>query len=266
MGARAIIGYVESDERTRYTYALSDGYLSHTGETLMEHHNRESAALAIVSLGTIAAIQEKLGDRPLRMTESQYWLESYDEPDLRRITYVYHRDRSGVDWSSVPAGQVLMGYTREQLADMDIVDDLHIYEASGGLRGFSERMLSVEGYRGDAPDYAYLYVGEKVHSDAAGWVWTSDFQSYHSLEESIERMYRDARTRERKRPSSTFREPKARFSDTIPPHTRMRGENRPPPPNLLSDADYELMEKLATPWGERGSAPPNLFDYATGMS
>ena len=245
MGTRAIIGHIQSDSLTRYIYTTSDGYLSHTGETLLTHHNSERAARSIVSLGTIASIQESLGDRPLRMTETQYWLDSYEDPELRRNTYAYHRDRAGVDWHTVPDSQVIAGYTREQLMEMDTIDELCVYEISGALRGFSERMLSLRGRNGDKPEYAYLYVGEKVHS---------------------ERMYRDTRARKQNRPSSAFSEPQDRFSDTIPPHTRIRGEIRPPPPNLLSDAEYELMEKLATPWSERGGAPRNLFDYATGVA
>ena len=266
MGTRAIIGHIQSDSLTRYIYTTSDGYLSHTGETLLTHHNSERAARTIVSLGTIASIQESLGDRPLRMPETQYWLDSYEDPELRRRTYAYHRDRAGVDWHTVPDSQVIAGYTREELMEMDTIDELCVYEISGALRGFSERMLGLRGRNGDKPEYAYLFAGEQVHSDAAGWVWTTDFQSYHSLEESVGRMYRDTRARKQNRPSSTFSEPQARFSDIIPLHTRIRGELRPPPPNLLSDAEYELMEKLATPWSERNSAPRSLFDHATGVA
>lgn len=59
MATNAFIGFRENNSIT-YIYNHSDGYLEHLGKMLIEHYNSEEKAKALVNLGDVSVVKEKL--------------------------------------------------------------------------------------------------------------------------------------------------------------------------------------------------------------
>lgn len=59
MSTNAFIGIRENNSIT-YIYNHSDGYLEYLGRMLLEHYNSEEKAKALVELGDVSVVKEKL--------------------------------------------------------------------------------------------------------------------------------------------------------------------------------------------------------------
>lgn len=91
MSTRSRIGYLLPDGKVKSVYCHHDGYVEvgvGVGHQLHTHHNSLAAAEAIVALGDLSALYERL--TPGGMAHS------YDKP-APRVTIAYTRDRGEKD-------------------------------------------------------------------------------------------------------------------------------------------------------------------------
>ena len=70
MSTNAFIGIRENGSIT-YIYNHSDGYLEYLGKMLIEHYNSEEKAKALVALGDVSILKEKL-EPALSQQKEQY--------------------------------------------------------------------------------------------------------------------------------------------------------------------------------------------------
>ena len=93
MSTKAFIGIKENGSIT-YIYNYSDGYLEYLGIMLFEHYNSEEKAKALVELGDVAIVKEKL--EPAEGT-----IHSFDYDKRQEgVSVFYGRDR-GEDWEFI---------------------------------------------------------------------------------------------------------------------------------------------------------------------
>jgi hypothetical protein len=85
MGTRSNIGVREADGTTTLIYCHWDGYPSNNGRLLLNHHNSEAAARAVVALGDISSLGE-------RTAPADGEAHSYGTP-AKGVTTYYMRDR-----------------------------------------------------------------------------------------------------------------------------------------------------------------------------
>lgn len=90
MSTNAFIGIRENNSIT-YIYNHSDGYLEYLGRMLLEHYNSEEEAKALVELGDVSVVKEKLA--PAEGTVHGF---DYDKRQ-EGVSVFYGRDR-GEDW------------------------------------------------------------------------------------------------------------------------------------------------------------------------
>ena len=93
MSTNAFIGIRENNSIT-YIYNHSDGYLEYLGRMLIEHYNSEEKAKALVALGDVSVVKEKLA--PAEGTVHGF---DYDKRQ-EGVSVFYGRDR-GEDWESI---------------------------------------------------------------------------------------------------------------------------------------------------------------------
>ena len=93
MSTNAFIGIRENNSIT-YIYNHSDGYLEYLGRMLLEHYNSEEKAKALVGLGDVSVVKEKLA--PAEGTVHSF---DYDKRQ-EGVSVFYGRDR-GEDWESI---------------------------------------------------------------------------------------------------------------------------------------------------------------------
>lgn len=93
MSTNAFIGIRENGSIT-YIYNHSDGYLEYLGKMLIEHYNSEEKAKALVALGDVSILKEKL--EPAEGTVHGF---DYDKRQ-EGVSVFYGRDR-GEDWESI---------------------------------------------------------------------------------------------------------------------------------------------------------------------
>lgn len=60
MSTHAFIGVVENTGTLKYVYNHSDGYPSYLGKMLLKHYNTTELATALVNLGDISMVRERL--------------------------------------------------------------------------------------------------------------------------------------------------------------------------------------------------------------
>lgn len=60
MSTHAFIGVVENTGTLKYVYNHSDGYPSYLGKMLLKHYNTPELATALVNLGDISMVRERL--------------------------------------------------------------------------------------------------------------------------------------------------------------------------------------------------------------
>ena len=91
MATNAFIGFRENNSIT-YIYNHSDGYLEYLGKMLIEHYNSEEKAKALVNLGDVSVVKEKLA--PEEGTTHTF--------DNRQegVSVFYNRDR-GENWDDI---------------------------------------------------------------------------------------------------------------------------------------------------------------------
>ena len=93
MSTNAFIGIRENNSIT-YIYNHSDGYLEYLGRMLLEHYNSEEKAKALVELGDVSILKEKLA--PAEGTVHNF---DYDKRQ-EGVSVFYGRDR-GEDWENI---------------------------------------------------------------------------------------------------------------------------------------------------------------------
>lgn len=78
---------VQNPEKNEWVsvYAHWDGYLSHMGKMLLNHYNTYEKAVALVKLGSISSVNERIAPE---VGESH----TFERPS-RGVTIAYHRDR-----------------------------------------------------------------------------------------------------------------------------------------------------------------------------
>lgn len=93
MSTNAFIGIIENNSIT-YIYNHSDGYLEYLGRMLLEHYNSEEKAKALVELGDVSVVKEKLA--PAEGTVHSF---DYDKRQ-EGVSVFYGRDR-GEEWEYI---------------------------------------------------------------------------------------------------------------------------------------------------------------------
>ena len=93
MSTNAFIGIRENKSIT-YIYNHSDGYLEYLGRMLLEHYNSEEKAKALVELGDVSVVKEKLA--PAEGTVHGF---DYDKRQ-EGVSVFYGRDR-GEEWEYI---------------------------------------------------------------------------------------------------------------------------------------------------------------------
>lgn len=93
MSTNAFIGIRENNSIT-YIYNHSDGYLEYLGRMLLEHYNSEEKAKALVELGDVSVVKEKLA--PAEGTVHSF---DYDKRQ-EGVSVFYGRDR-GEEWEYI---------------------------------------------------------------------------------------------------------------------------------------------------------------------
>ena len=93
MSTNAFIGIRENNSIT-YIYNHSDGYVEYLGRMLLEHYNSEEKAKALVELGDVSVVKEKLS--PAEGTVHNFDYNKRQEG----VSVFYGRDR-GEDWESI---------------------------------------------------------------------------------------------------------------------------------------------------------------------
>jgi hypothetical protein len=84
MGTRSIIANTV-DGITRAIYCHWDGYLDHVGSLLLKHYADTDKRTALVNLGSISSLRERVQPEPGED-------HSFDRP-AEGVTIAYHRDR-----------------------------------------------------------------------------------------------------------------------------------------------------------------------------
>jgi hypothetical protein len=93
MSTNAFIGIRENNSIT-YIYNHSDGYVEYLGRMLLEHYSSEEKAKALVELGDVSVVKEKLA--PAEGT-----IHSFDYDKRQEgVSVFYGRDR-GEDWEFI---------------------------------------------------------------------------------------------------------------------------------------------------------------------
>lgn len=93
MSTNAFIGIRENNSIT-YIYNHSDGYLEYLGRMLLEHYNSEEKVKALVELGDVSVVKEKLA--PAEGTVHSF---DYDKRQ-ECVSVFYGRDR-GEEWEYI---------------------------------------------------------------------------------------------------------------------------------------------------------------------
>lgn len=93
MSTNAFIGIRENGSIT-YIYNHSDGYLEYLGRMLLEHYNSEEKAKALVALGDVSIVKEKL--KPAEGTVHSFNVGERQDG----VSVFYGRDRNE-GWESI---------------------------------------------------------------------------------------------------------------------------------------------------------------------
>lgn len=91
MATNAFIGFKENNSIT-YIYNHSDGYLEYLGKMLIEHYNSEKQAKALVNLGDVSVVKEKI-------SPEEGTIHTFDNRQ-EGVSVFYSRDR-GENWDDI---------------------------------------------------------------------------------------------------------------------------------------------------------------------
>lgn len=91
MATNAFIGFRENNSIT-YIYNHSDGYLDYLGQMLIKHYNSEEKAKALVNLGDVSVVKEKLAP--------EYGTTHTFDNRQEGVSVFYNRDR-GENWDDI---------------------------------------------------------------------------------------------------------------------------------------------------------------------
>lgn len=90
MSTPSFIGVFCKEGIIKFVYCHSDGYPSYLGKMLLEHYNTTELATALVNLGDISMVRERLA--PDEGEEHSFKNPVREEPK-GGVTTAYHRDR-----------------------------------------------------------------------------------------------------------------------------------------------------------------------------
>lgn len=85
MSTRSTIGIENGDGTTTYIYCHWDGYLDYNGKMLIEHYDTKEKVEALIALGDLSSLNEKINPDPNRE-------HRFDKPQ-EDVCVAYHRDR-----------------------------------------------------------------------------------------------------------------------------------------------------------------------------
>jgi hypothetical protein len=107
MATRSLIGMMEADQ-VRFIYCHWDGYPSHNGALLLDHHSTVERVRGLLDLGDLSSLGEELGEKhdfdwrmklmqELRAKGVQNYDEDAEYRRLDRMCLAYGRDRGETD-------------------------------------------------------------------------------------------------------------------------------------------------------------------------
>lgn len=85
MSTRALISIEDADGKVRSSYLHFDGYPSGAGRILIDHYNTRESTKALLALGFLSALGERLAPNPDEHHD-------YENP-IDGVCIAYHRDR-----------------------------------------------------------------------------------------------------------------------------------------------------------------------------
>ena len=90
MSTQSFIGVLCKEGIIKFVYCHSDGYPSYLGKMLLEHYNTPELATALVNLGSLSMVRE-------RLAPDEGETHTFDTPVRHGpkggVTTAYHRDR-----------------------------------------------------------------------------------------------------------------------------------------------------------------------------
>lgn len=90
MSTQSFIGVLCKEGIIKFVYCHSDGYPSYLGKMLLEHYNTPELATALVDLGSLSMVRE-------RLASDEGEMHTFDTPVRHGpkggVTTAYHRDR-----------------------------------------------------------------------------------------------------------------------------------------------------------------------------
>ena len=90
MSTQSFIGILYEEGIIKFVYCHSDGYPSYLGKMLLEHYNTPELATALVDLGSLSMVRE-------RLAPDEGEMHTFDTPVRHGpkggVTTAYHRDR-----------------------------------------------------------------------------------------------------------------------------------------------------------------------------
>lgn len=90
MSTPSFIGVLCKEGIIKFVYCHSDGYPSYLGKMLLEHYNTPELATALVDLGSLSMVRERLAPDE---GECHTFKKPVRESPKGGITTAYHRDR-----------------------------------------------------------------------------------------------------------------------------------------------------------------------------
>ena len=86
MSTRSNIAIIEANGQVKSIYCHWDGYPENNGKLLLEHYNTEEKVKALIALGGLSSLRERLA--PKKGEEHSY------KKSVKDVTVAYHRDRA----------------------------------------------------------------------------------------------------------------------------------------------------------------------------
>lgn len=86
MSTRSLIAAKMSDGTIKFVYCHWDGYPAHNGKLLLDFYNTQEKVEALLELGSISSLREKLAP-------AEGVKHTFDDP-AEDVTIAYHRDRN----------------------------------------------------------------------------------------------------------------------------------------------------------------------------
>lgn len=109
MSTPSFIGVLYKEGIIKFVYCHSDGYPSYLGKMLLEHYNTPELATALVDLGSLSMVRE-------RLAPDEGETHRFDTPVRHGpkggVTTAYHRDKNAetLFWNILKEENITYGY------------------------------------------------------------------------------------------------------------------------------------------------------------